>query len=166
MTALGALAVGHVGGGEARTLVDAILPTSRFLCSAVMTASATILALMLTMLGMTVKGSADLDAIFFRRVKQVAFYDMLVLTFATCFLLLHCVPVTKSDELPGWWYPTVYYCLLAVAATLGGALVTIVAMLYAAIRDLIHVFGLDDEDHPLRKSDVQTTDPEGSPTSD
>lgn len=37
-------AVGRVTASEGRSLVEAILPTSRFLCSAVMTATATILA--------------------------------------------------------------------------------------------------------------------------
>lgn len=42
--------VGRVGDYQARRLLEATIPTIRFLSSSVMTASATVLALMLTML--------------------------------------------------------------------------------------------------------------------
>ncbi len=140
---LGTFAVGRVGGNEARLLLDAMLPTSRFLASSVMTASATILALMLTVLGMTVKTDVKLEKTFFHRIRQIAFYDMLLLITAISFLVLHCIPITKSDKLPDWWYPTVYYSLLAVSAIIGGAMVSVVAMLYATLRDLIQLMGIN-----------------------
>lgn len=141
---LGTLAVGSIGGGEARVLLEAMLPTSRFLSSAIMTASATILALMLTLLGMTVNAQRDIDPTYYHRVKQIAFYDMLTLTLATCFLVVHCIPVTKSDEIPSWWFPTAYYLLLGTSAVLGGALVSIVAMIYTTLQDVIHLLGIED----------------------
>ena len=139
---LGTLSVGSVGGSEARYLLEAMLPTSRFLSATVITASATILALMLTVLSMTLKAEIDLEATFFYRVRQIAFYDMLLLVFAICFLVLHCVPITKSDEFPDWWFPTVYYTILAISAVLGGTMVSVVAMLYTTLRDLIQKLGI------------------------
>lgn len=140
---LATFAVGNVGDNEARVLLEAMMPTSRFLSSSIMTASATILALMLTVLGMTVKSDVKHEITFYHRIQQIAFYDMLLLITATCFLVLHCIPITKSDELPSWWYPTVYYMLLAIAAILAGAMVSVVAMLYATLRDLIHRLGIE-----------------------
>jgi len=141
---LGAFAAGSVGGREARVMLDAMFPTSRFLCSSIMTASATILALMLTVLGLIVQVEHSLDASIYHRIKQIAFYDMILLITATSVLVLHCIPVTKSDEIPYWWFPSVYYTLLAVSAIMGGAMVSIVAMLYATVRDVIHCLGIDD----------------------
>lgn len=140
---LGTFAVGNVGSNEARLLLEAMMPTSRFLASSVMTASATILALMLTLLGMTVKADVTLQTTFYHRIRQIAFYDMLLLVGAISFLVLHCIPITKSDELPEWWYPAVYYSLLAVSAVIGGAMVSVVAMLYATLRDLIQIMGIE-----------------------
>lgn len=138
---LGAFAVGHVGDNEARVLLEAMMPTSRFLsCDH-------------DRVGHNLSAHADGsrydpdvgrdEVTFYRRIQQIAFYDMLLLTTATCFLVLHCMPITKSDELPAWWYPTVYYSLLAVSAILAGAMVSVVAMLYATLRDLIHRIGIE-----------------------
>ena len=148
---LGAFIVGRVSGSEARQLLEAILPTSRFLCSAVMTATATILALMLTMLGMSFNADVKIRPVFYQRIKQIAFYDMIALVVAACFLVVHCIPIVKSDDVDFQWYTVVYYCVLVVAAVLGGGIVTIISMLYAAIRDIIHALALDD-DHALTDS--------------
>lgn len=149
---LAAFLIGRVSGGEARVLVEAILPTSRFLCSAVMTATATILALMLTLLGMSVNAETDVNPVFYRRIKQIAFYDMIVLVAATSYLVVHCIPITKTDDVPTYWYSVIYYFVLVVSAGLGGAIVAIVSMLYAAVRDVIHALALDD-DHELQRTD-------------
>lgn len=149
MMGVAAFVVGQVSGGEARQLVEAILPTSRFLCSAVMTACATILALMLTLIGMSLNSKADLANVFYRRIKQIAFYNMMTLILATCFLVIHCVPITKSDSIPTWWYSATYYSVLTIAAVLGGAVVALLAMLYAAIRDIILTLGMNEHDELL-----------------
>lgn len=141
---LGAYSAGAMGQREARSLLEAMMPTTRFLCSAVMAASATILALMLTVLSMTLNAEVNLQKTFYGRIKQIAFHDMLLLIAATCLLVLHCVPVAKTDELPDWWYPSVYYCLLGFSAVLAGAMVTVVCMLYSAITDVIHWLGFED----------------------
>lgn len=140
---LGSYAVGSVGQREARVLLDSMMPTSRFLCSSVMAASATILALMLTVLSMTLNSEVDLKSTFYGRVQQIAFYDMLLLIVATCFLVVHCIPVTESSELPDWWFPTVYYLLLGTSAVMAGAMVAIVCMIYSAVVDVIQWLGLE-----------------------
>lgn len=143
ITGVGSFAIGRVTGGEARVLLEAVLPTSRFLCSAIITATATILALMLTLLSLSIKSETSFDAIHFHRIKKIAFYDMILLVGAACLLVLHCIPIQESKHIPAWWYPTIYHTLLAVVATFGGAFVSIVVMLYAAIKDLIKAVGLD-----------------------
>lgn len=134
--------MGHVSGGEARQLLEAIMPTSRFLCSALMGATATTLALMLTLVSFTVNVDRKLDSVLYLRIKQVALYNTVVLVGGTLFLVMHCIPVTKSDTVPGWLYPTVYYSILTIAAVLGGALVAVVVMLYTLLAEVIHALGL------------------------
>lgn len=139
----GAYFVGRATAFESRQLLDAIMPTSRFLFSGVMTATATILALMLTLLGMTMGTDKRVAATFYRRIQQIAFYNMLLLVMSIIFLVLHCVPITESDEIPDWWYPAVYYFLLSASALTAGGMVTVVLALYGAVRDLIHALGLE-----------------------
>ena len=150
---IGAFTLGSFGASDSRAMVEAILPTTRFLCSATMTASAAILALMLTVLGLTTGSDVKLNPTFYRRIKQIAFYDMIVLCYATSFLVLQCIPITESDEIPTWWYPSVYYGMLAASAILGGGMIAIVSMLYAAISSLIDVFGLEHGDHSILAND-------------
>ena len=155
---IGAFTLGSFGGNESREMVEAILPTTRFLCSAIMTASAGILALMLTVLGLTTGSEVKLNTLFYERIKQIAFYDMIVLCYAISFLVLQCIPVTKSEEIPAWWYPSVYYGMLAVAAVLGGGMIAVVSMLYAAISSLIDVFGLEHGEHSILASETPDGD--------
>ncbi|QDT00723.1 hypothetical protein [Adhaeretor mobilis] len=144
--------IGRVTSDEARVLLEAILPTSRFMCSAVMTAAATILALMLTLLGMSINSDLQMKPLFYRRIQEIAFYDMLVLIMAILFLVIHCIPITKSDDIPPWWYSTAYYTVLTLSAILAGAVISIVMMLYTAIRDIIHTFGLEEDTGLVRDS--------------
>ena len=154
----GAFTLGSFGASDSRAMVEAILPTTRFLCSATMTASAAILALMLTVLGLTTGADVKLNTTFYRRIKQIAFYDMIVLCYAVSFLVLQCIPVTKSEEIPAWWYPSVYYGMLAASAILGGGMIAIVSMLYAAISNLIDVFGHEHGDHSILADDAADED--------
>lgn len=114
-----------------------------------MGALATILALMLTLLSISMNAEKELRETFYKRIQQIAFYAMLSLIASAVFLVLHCIPVAKADELPDWWMPAVYYSMLSIAAGLAGATAAVVVMLYAAIRDLICIFGLE-QDHHLR----------------
>ena len=156
---IGAFTLGSFGGNESRVMVEAILPSTRFLCSATMTAAAAILALMLTVLGLTT-GADDvkLSTLFYKRIKQIAFYDMIVLCYAISFLVLQCIPVTKSEEIPAWWYSSVYYGMLAASAILGGGMIAVVSMLYAAISSLIDVFGLEHGEHSILARDETGND--------
>lgn len=140
---IASLVVGTASPYESRLLLEPIMATSRFLFSGVMTATATILALMLTLLGMTLGTEKRVAPTFYRRIQQIAFYNMLLLVMSTVFLVLHCVPVAESDEIPSWWYPAVYYFILGSSAITGGGMVTVVVTLYGAVRDLIHAIGLE-----------------------
>ncbi len=145
-----------LAGNVARILLDALVPTTRFLCASVMTATATVLALMLTLLSLSMNAEVKLKDVVYHRLKQIAFYDMLILVAATFFLVVHCVPVREGKNVPYWWYPFVYYAVLVAAALLAGGLVTVVVMLYAALRDMIHAFHLDGADHLVKQDAGET----------
>lgn len=153
ITLLGGYAVGRISGYEARVLLEATLPTTRFLCSAVMTATASILALMLTLLGLSSGLSVTLKPSHYIRVRRIALIDLVAFTLATLFLLLLSVPVSESDKVPTSWFTTLYYAILGISSILGGILISTVLMLYDTIKDVIRVVGLHEE-----SSDIVVTE--------
>lgn len=145
----GSWAVGQLHGAKGLVLLEAMLPTTRFLCSAVMTATATILALMLTLLGLSTDVSNQIHSAHYERVRQIALIDTVTFAAATLFLLILNIPLEETENLASGWYDTAYYTVLVVSSLLGGMLISVVLMLYDAVRDLIYVLGLNKEDHPI-----------------
>ena len=145
---LGTWGLGSGSGGEMRVLLEAMLPSTRFLCSAVMTATATILSLMLTLLGFSGNFDKRFDAGFYQRVRTIALADTIVFAAATLLLLLISVPLNESDKIPAWWFSGIYYVTLVYTAVLGGALITIVLLLYSAVKSVIAFL------HPEKSSNI------------
>lgn len=151
----GAWAVGRVHGAEGIVLLEAMLPTTRFLCSAVMTASATILALMLTLLGLSTEASKSIQPGHYKRVWQIALIDTIGFVAATLLLLLLNVPVEESESIASPWFARFYYAILVFSSLLGGLLIAVVLMLYDAVRDMIQAVGLEREDHPILETEEE-----------
>ncbi len=140
----GQLLVGQVyNGAEARSLLQAFVPSARSVGTAVAGASATILALMLTMLGLTRKADNQLDRVFYKRVERIGLLSTIALAGSALLLLLLSIPLDQSQHLPGNWYSYLYYTLIGATAALAGLLVAIVLMLYNAIQSLIQVISPD-----------------------
>lgn len=130
--------VGRVGDSEAMRLLEATLPTIRFLCSSSIAGASTVLALMLTMLGLTRDIDKDLDPEYYDRIRHIATLCVTVLVGAVGLLLFLAVPIRESDGLETW-YNVIYYAVLVMASLLGGALVAIVLAIRQAVFTLVHV---------------------------
>lgn len=131
-------AMGRVGSGEARQLLEGMMPTSRFLCAAVITGSATILALMLTMLSSGRQVDDQLPPSHYRRVRHLSRMSMIALISSTSLLTLMCLPIyEQTNEIPNWWYPAIYFGLTGAISALSGAVIGLVVLLYLAISDFI-----------------------------
>lgn len=149
MSLIGMILVNVSSGGEARLLLEGMLPSIRFLCSAVMTATATVLALMLTLLSVSTTQNEQLKSVHYNRVRQIAQVDSGTFAAALILLLLISIPLAESSEVPANWYTIVYYITVVYAASLGGALITVVLMLYNAITGLIGVLNPTEKSHLL-----------------
>ena len=144
---------GLANGDSARLMVEAAMPSVRFLASAVMTVSATTLALMLTLLGLSSDIDGDLKKGHFQRVRQIALVDVAAFVVATVLLVIVVVPVNEASPVPDGWFIGVYYAVSVASAALGGGLIAVMLLLFAAIRDLIVVMGPGD-DNPLLDGDA------------
>jgi len=151
---VGAFGVGSVSGAQAMILLEAMFPTTRFLCSAVMTASATILALMLTVLSLSQSFEKPLKPVHYRRIKQVALVTTIAFIASSITLLLHTIPLEQTESVPSTWYDVIYYVLLGTTAMLGGFMTTIILMLYRTVSQLIHVVSPHVSSSLLTKEDA------------
>jgi len=133
-------------GDQAQNLIEAMLNAALFFASAIVTASATILALMLTMLSLSDQTKIDFDKIFFQRIERIGVLTTISLASSILLLLFLSIPVKESRNLPPNWFATIYYVLIVSLALLAGLLVSVVLMLMNAIRSLIAGVRPDDKD--------------------
>lgn len=153
VTAGGAWAVGHLSNAEARLLMEAALPRMQSLAGTVLLASATILALMLTVLGISRSTETSLKAEHYRRVRRIAFLDAAVFVFAMVVSLILNVPLVESEKVTPRWYNAIYYAALGGASLMGGALISVVLMIYQTVRNVIEVVEPDVEDPAIVASE-------------
>lgn len=132
--------IGQIYSGyEARKLLESMSEAAHYLGSAVVTASATILALMLTMLSLSNQADKEFDTIFYGRIKRIGVLTTVSLIGGILLLLFLSVPFQEADGVPGHWYTTIYYIMISFLAVLSGLLVAIVLMLLNAMTSLIDV---------------------------
>lgn len=154
----GTALLASVSGAEAQVLVEAIMPSVRFLCSSVMTAAATILALLLTGLGFAQGIDIKLKPKTYARMRELALVDTVALIGSILLLLfLFNVPIEQTETVPTWWYTAMYYTIVGGAAMLGGMLIAIVLLLYETIKGLTLLVGQGTS--PLRKQEDDDQQP-------
>jgi len=133
-------------GAEARHLLEAMNNSALWLGGSVVTASATILALMLTMLSLSDQTKIDFDRIFFKRIEQIGMMTTISLAGGILLLLFLSVPLQESKNVPSQWFTIIYYILITFLALIAGLLITVVLMLLNAIRSLIEGVRPSDDD--------------------
>ena len=142
------VAVGVASDGGTQSLVEAAMPSVRFLASAVMTVSATTLALMLTLLGLSANVDGDVKKGHFERVRQIALVDTAAFVVSTVLLVAVVIPADPSSPVPEDWFAWIYYTVSVTVSVLGGGLIAVMLLLFAAIRDMIVVLSPSDN-NPL-----------------
>lgn len=150
----GAYAIGTVSGFRGIRLLEASLPSARFLASGMMTAMATILALMLTLLSLSYATDFRMRDVHYRRVKLIGLVDVVGFVLAVLFLLLLIIPMEETKKVPTDWYDSIYYGVLVGASILGGLLITVMLMLYQTVRDIVDTIS-GEELGPLAHEDAR-----------
>jgi len=139
---LGAMLGGVLIGGiysdtRARVLIEAMAPSLRTLCFAIITASATILSLLLTTVGFTQRLNQDFDIQFYDQIKSIAQTSSLSLVLAVTILLTLTMPLTETDSLRSW-FTIMYYVLMVSSAVLAALIVATIIMIYQTVVHIIH----------------------------
>lgn len=121
-------------GANAMELIEALARSGLYLGTGIATSSATILALMLTLLGLTRRMDQEFDAEVYKRINWVGLLSTLSLCAALILLLLLTLPVGEFSELPEHWYPMMYNILVVYVGVLTGLLITTVLLLFTTLR--------------------------------
>ncbi|PHN07296.1 hypothetical protein [Flavilitoribacter nigricans] len=156
MVFLGSFLVGRLGQSEAFVALKEMRPSLRFVSSAVLTATSTILALLLTLLSFSSNTDKDLKSDHYERIKWIA--RLCTIAFSAAIILLMCMtlPLNNSEEKLQTWYRTLYYFFIVYGALLGGIMISIVLMLYQAANAIILIFQPGKKaDHLLSSKDSE-----------
>ncbi|MEQ8677379.1 MAG: hypothetical protein RLP44_17830 [Aggregatilineales bacterium] len=123
---------------QARSLIEAMAPSLRTLCFAIITASATIISLLLTTVGFAHRLNNDFDARFYKEIKLIARLCTLLLILSVTILLILTMPITENDNLKAW-FSAVYYVVIFSSGLLSALSVGTIILLYKTVDDIINV---------------------------
>ncbi|RKN78725.1 hypothetical protein [Ulvibacterium marinum] len=146
---LGSFLLGKLSGYEAKELIKNSISGANTLYNTIALASATILALLLTLLGISSSSKTKLKEEHYLHVLQIAKLDTAVFIAAVMSFLILNLPITESDSVPDNWFNTIYYISLALSSILSAGLIVVVLMLYNTVVSIIKIIGLGMHDHPL-----------------
>lgn len=151
--------LGSLSGFEAIQLIETTIPRISNLFTTIILASATILALILTLLGISSASDSRLKKFHYKQVLSLAkFASFLFIVALVIFQFLN-LPFNDAKNIPSSWYSTIYYSILMTSSVLSGMMVTVILMLYNIIHNIIIIVGLG-EDHPLIDNDNDSAEVE------
>lgn len=136
---------------EARRLIDALRSVLPYLASSTMGASASVLALMLALLGISQTSDATLSKLFYRRILWIGRQASALFVGSLLLLLTLAVPLVEADTFDDAHTVVIvlYNVSSGLTAVMSGLAVSMVLMLQSTLSDLISVFGLRMKDHYL-----------------
>ncbi|HEX6220968.1 MAG TPA: hypothetical protein VF115_07725 [Acidimicrobiia bacterium] len=141
------IGVGKIHAFEARGLIEAVLPAARFLGSTVVGASVTVLALLLTLIALSMDSGQRFSSRLYDRAIRITRIAVLCIIMGVVVLLAVSVPVVEVPEI-SQHYAALYYGLSGALAVLGGLVTSMGLMIGTTLRGLIGAA------HPEGESDL------------
>ena len=141
------VAVGQVGSPEALELIESVVPAARFLATAVITASMTVLALLLTLLGLSLTSSYTFNPRLYTRVSHITILSVIAIVGSTATLLAASLPIRQVSDNASF-YDLYYYFIAGSISLLAGLAISIGLMIGATLRGLVRI------GHPEGVSDL------------
>ena len=142
-TGLAIFLIGNISGYQAKQLIASSLPGINMLCNTIVLASATILALLLTLLGVSSGSETKLDKSYYKSVLLIAKIDTILFVGALILFQLFNIPITESDAVPTSWFVSIYWTTLFFSSLLSGMMITVILLLYTSVTNIIKIVGLD-----------------------
>lgn len=151
---VGIFLLGNVSGYEAKHLIEGSVRGINMLCNTVVLASATILALLLTLLGISSGSQSKLKEAHYKQVLTIAKIDTVLFIAALMLFQLFNIPITQAENVPLSWFTSIYWATLISSSVISGMLVTVILLLYTTVTNIILIVGLG-KDHPLISSEEE-----------
>lgn len=148
-TGLAVFLLGNLSGYEAKQLLETSLSRISMLFNTIILASATILALILTLLGISSGSESRLKKTHYRQVLSLARFDSFLFIVTLILFQLFNIPITETDSVPTEWFTAIYWTSLFASSLLSGLMVAVILMLYNTIHNIICIVGLGQREHPL-----------------
>lgn len=128
-------AIGRVySAAEAIALLDALSRAGLYLASAIATASATVMALMLTLIGMIRRMDHEFDDQAYRDIDLIARVATASLLLSLLLLMAFVFPVGEFEGLPNAWFDTLYNALFAACVLVIAISAGMVVLIYTTLR--------------------------------
>lgn len=121
------------GTTEAIALLDALSRAGLYLASAVMTASATTMALMLTLIGMIKRMDERFDRQAYRNIDLIARLTTASLLLSLLLLMAFVFPVGEFEEMPPRWFDRLYELLFAGTTLMIALAAATVVLIYTTL---------------------------------
>ena len=157
LSGLGVFLLGNVSGYEAKHLLSSSLQGINMLCNTIILASATILALLLTLLGISSGTKSKIKKEHYSEVKNIAQFDTVLFITGLLLFQFFNIPITETEEVPAAWYEVIYWATLISTSILSGMMITVILMLYNTVTNIIHIVGIGG-DHQLIRNDENPED--------
>jgi hypothetical protein len=124
-------------------LIEVMSPPMQMLGFATITATITMLSLLLTMLGLLHQAELGFNKEFYHLIERVSLIDTILLIISTLLLTVLAFPLTEANGRSTEQLATLmYYVLILVDATIVGLLVAAVLMLFDAIKSVIRTINV------------------------
>jgi len=150
---MGAFLLGNISGYEAKKLLESSMQGLNMLCNTIVLASATILALLLTLLGISTGTDARLKNRHYKQVLNIAKFDTVLFISALVMFQFFNIPITEADRVEVSWYKYIYWGTLFASSIISGMMVTTILLLYRTVTNIIAIFGLGMSDHFMLADD-------------
>lgn len=145
-TGLAIILLGNISGYEAKQLLENSLSGLVMLCNTIVLGSATILALLLTLISVSSGSDNTIKESHYKQVITMAKFDTILFISAMILFQLFNIPIIESETVPTSWYEIIYWATLIATCMLSGLMITVILMLYDSVTDLIAIIGLG-KDH-------------------
>jgi len=147
--ALGAFFLGDISGYEAKKLLEKSLQGLIMLCNTIVLASATILALLLTLLGISTGTDTKLKKDHYHQVLNIAKFDTVVFLSSLILFQSFNLPIVEAENVNISWYDYIYWITLFASSVISGMMAATILMLYRTVSNIIAIVGLKSEDHRM-----------------
>ncbi|RXG23376.1 hypothetical protein [Leeuwenhoekiella aequorea] len=147
--------LGDISGYKAKELIEVSLSGLNMLCNTIVLGSATILALLLTLLGISTGSNSKLKKAHYIQVLNIAKLDTVLFISALIMFQMFNIPLTESEDMHTEWFKYLYWITLFFSSLISGMMVTVILLLYTTVTNIITIVGLEKDHYLISEDEIE-----------